>query len=314
MEARTPYYAPEAACLWCEDCAPEDARPTLGGETDSPSHCDECGVLLDEALTCDGVAYVEDALREHVRAHVFTRPDGGTLYAGSASVLDAWREHYGSGLDSRLVDVYDRTRSREAAAKSVLLVECESGYGRASGTDADGAHWLELGTDWPDMASECDTCGADVWTDGWQCMDGGEVVCSSHVLRPSDALAIAADWHGGQASALYALASTGYVASDTAWRVRLERSALDVPAKVRAERPGIVYGGRLPQPSREDARRSLDALAAWCDAMRTSGYAEAMRSVVDMLRRQSVDGTYASADALATDMAAKLRELGLRLP
>lgn len=32
-----------------------------GGEADTPSHCDECGGFLENALTSDGEAYVRDA-------------------------------------------------------------------------------------------------------------------------------------------------------------------------------------------------------------------------------------------------------------
>jgi|SRR5215831_14985820 len=36
-----------------------------------------------------------------------------------------------------------------------------------------------------DEPATCDVCGEEVW-DGWQCLDGGEVVCSEHVEAVPD--------------------------------------------------------------------------------------------------------------------------------
>lgn len=316
MDARTPYYAPEAACLWCEDCAPEDASPTIGGETDSPSHCDECGVLLDEDLTTDGLQYVEDALREHVASVLFTRADGGKLHGGAPDVLETWCEHWSLALDSRLVDAFQAVREHERQRVDVYLVDMDGGYGRKSGTDGSGAHWTELVSEPEDgMPSSCDVCGAAVYADGWLCLDGGEVVCSSHVYTPADAMASAAAWHGGQDSTLYALASTGYVSESAAWSARLERRALDVPERIRNNaKPGYPAArSRLPLAERQAARRELDALASWCEAVRGYGYAEAIGAIRTMLRSQDTDGTYLEADKLAEAIREVLRPYGLRL-
>jgi hypothetical protein len=105
-----PYYAPEAACLWCKDCAPEDAWPTDTGETDSPNSCDSCGVLLDSSLTEDGQRYVSAALVEYVYGQL-TEP---AKYHGTVSVLDTWREELGSQLDDRAVALFDRMRERQS--------------------------------------------------------------------------------------------------------------------------------------------------------------------------------------------------------
>lgn len=81
-----------SAALYCEDCgekirtelkgvgqAPDDIDdetsydsddfpkgpfPDGGGEADTPQHCDECGVFLENPLTTYGGGYVVDAVNE----------------------------------------------------------------------------------------------------------------------------------------------------------------------------------------------------------------------------------------------------------
>lgn len=50
---------------YCKDCAPVGAE-FVGdmGETDSPDHCEECGVPLKCSLTEYGVEYVKEKLKE----------------------------------------------------------------------------------------------------------------------------------------------------------------------------------------------------------------------------------------------------------
>ena len=88
------------AALYCGYCAdqikhhladvPEDARDDSedwpqgpfadgGGEADSPQHCDDCGLFLENPLTSDGVDYVRDALAEG---------------RGDAHTLAEWAEFY----------------------------------------------------------------------------------------------------------------------------------------------------------------------------------------------------------------------------
>ena len=77
----------------CADCAywadadethSDDWWPLGVGETDCPTHCEECGVLIWEPLTSDGIAYVRAALAR------------GT---GRAEVLATWREAYAAYLN-----------------------------------------------------------------------------------------------------------------------------------------------------------------------------------------------------------------------
>ena len=81
------------AALYCEECgeaiktnlgaaglAPEDADdetydsgeypkgPMDEGESDTPSHCGGCGTFLESRLTSDGCAYVNEAVREAIKA------------------------------------------------------------------------------------------------------------------------------------------------------------------------------------------------------------------------------------------------------
>jgi hypothetical protein len=40
-----------------------------GGESDSPSHCDQCGLFLENALTADGYEYVHSAVMDAAKEH-----------------------------------------------------------------------------------------------------------------------------------------------------------------------------------------------------------------------------------------------------
>src|SRR3954465_7174226 len=87
----------DAGYMLCADCADTDAEGTAvfdTSETDAPSHCDECGALIAESLTEDGIAYVADALVDYITAALFINADGTAKHGGSASTLDAWREEY----------------------------------------------------------------------------------------------------------------------------------------------------------------------------------------------------------------------------
>ncbi len=46
------------------DTFPQGPYANGGGEADSPSHCDHCGLFLENPLTSDGYAYVEQAVAE----------------------------------------------------------------------------------------------------------------------------------------------------------------------------------------------------------------------------------------------------------
>ena len=90
------------AALYCEDCIAE-IKSTLsepenidddysfdsddypkgpfidgGGESDCPSHCDNCNVFLENPLTPDGYDYVKESLENN----------------GDSEVLQTWRDFY----------------------------------------------------------------------------------------------------------------------------------------------------------------------------------------------------------------------------
>jgi hypothetical protein len=88
------------AALYCEDCALElraQLKPFVGrldrdesdrwpvgpygdggGEADTPQHCDSCQAFLENPLTSDGVAYVQEAI-----------DDGG------GACVEEWSSFYG---------------------------------------------------------------------------------------------------------------------------------------------------------------------------------------------------------------------------
>ncbi len=91
------------ADLYCEDCGnklraklnagiprtkdtgdsddfPQGPYPNGGGESDVAQHCGDCGCFLENPLTADGVAYVEDAIVDQIMAK---------------SCVGEWFEHYG---------------------------------------------------------------------------------------------------------------------------------------------------------------------------------------------------------------------------
>jgi hypothetical protein len=91
------------SALYCEDCAqqikdalgyrfegvseydydsdeyPKGPFSDGGGESDTPGHCDRCGVFLENPLTSDGYTYVRQAVSEAT---------------GNPEVLREWREFY----------------------------------------------------------------------------------------------------------------------------------------------------------------------------------------------------------------------------
>ena len=101
-----------AAALYCEECgeairadlkgsAPEDMDddasydsddfpkgPMEEGETDSPSHCEGCGLFLESELTEEGYKYMTDIVKASYEKH-----------ARAGAVASEWKDYYG-------VDVY----------------------------------------------------------------------------------------------------------------------------------------------------------------------------------------------------------------
>lgn len=66
------------------DAYPQGPYPQGGGEADSPQHCDDCRLFLENPLTRDGMDYVSERIIEHYRDRS----------EGSADVLQTWAKHY----------------------------------------------------------------------------------------------------------------------------------------------------------------------------------------------------------------------------
>ncbi len=69
----------DADAIGDSDKMPQGPYPNGGGEADTPQHCDNCGLFLENPLTEDGIAYVKAELDA----------DGG-----DPLVLQAWHEFY----------------------------------------------------------------------------------------------------------------------------------------------------------------------------------------------------------------------------
>ncbi len=89
--------------LYCEECAdkilctlpmgddvrlsddsevqPQGPYADGGGESDSPQHCAQCGVFLENPLTQDGYAYVRECIAD-------------TRSTGHGAVVQEWVEFY----------------------------------------------------------------------------------------------------------------------------------------------------------------------------------------------------------------------------
>jgi hypothetical protein len=59
------------------DSYPQGPYGNGGGEADTPQHCDDCGVFLENPLTKDGQTYVKQAVAR-----------------GKGKCLDEWRDFY----------------------------------------------------------------------------------------------------------------------------------------------------------------------------------------------------------------------------
>jgi len=62
---------------------PKGPYPDGGGESDSPEHCDQCGVFLENDLTEAGYDYVKDLIAQHFKSG-----------RGDKKVLKEWAEFY----------------------------------------------------------------------------------------------------------------------------------------------------------------------------------------------------------------------------
>ncbi len=83
---------PDDERTYDSDDFPKGPYPDGGGESDSPQHCDSCGIFLENALTSEGLDYVMETLAKEIG-------EGGKL----APVMREWVEFY----DISLTDLFD---------------------------------------------------------------------------------------------------------------------------------------------------------------------------------------------------------------
>ena len=66
-----------------------------------------------------------------------------------------------------------------------MLIELHDieGIARLSGTDDHGNNWIQFTVDYfaEQTDGQCSECDA-VISEGWVCLDGGEEVCSEHIV------------------------------------------------------------------------------------------------------------------------------------
>jgi hypothetical protein len=302
-------------CTDCADMAAEGSAVFDSSETDSPSHCDECGALIPESLTTDGVAYVAEALASYVFGTVLHRG-----HVGSAAVLDEWRAEYGAQIDSdawpvfttngteagsKLLAIYDALRERQQSARSIILAEYERGHGRSYGTGMDGEAWTTFEHDSSESTpDECSECGTLVHS-GWLCLDGGEVACAAHIVTTDDARETASHWHGGQTSDLYALSSTGIVGELAAYELKRLLHTLDD-----SSRPTTMTADE-----RRKSRNELRACLAYCDGKSGSAADRLVRDLAKALPYVSTPGSeVANAERFTAHVLGALKLYGIGEP
>lgn len=287
----------DAGYMLCADCADMDADGSAvfgDNEVDAPMHCEDCGALIAARLTSDGVAYVADALLDYITAALFTNADGTAKHGGSASTLDAWRDEYGTSVDAmpnvytstgmeygaKLVAAFDAVRERERERIAVVLVTVD-GIGHKHGDDIHGQHWTESQYVGDGTPEDCCYCGATV-LDGWQCLDGGEVCCSSHVVTPDDMRDVARSY-ATIYSSVYG-ASLGKLAADGI----VDGIAVDAAESWLS----LIVRNRHKVGNGEAWRErdKLRALVSYCDGMRSRVYADALLAIRTIANESNMPG------------------------
>lgn len=86
--------------LYCIDCANELQNAVIeqrytweDNSTDSPNHCPNCGVLLEEDLTSHGLDYLREAVLEELSKH-------NTLALDPDSVVYEWHQRWGGEIEN----------------------------------------------------------------------------------------------------------------------------------------------------------------------------------------------------------------------
>src|SRR5215469_2563990 len=88
------------------DDLPKGPYAEGGGEADTPRHCEGCRHFLGNALTTDGLIWVEDAIRGYLTT--------GKATAATSGTVNEWADFYKDDLDfSRIVlEALERVAAR----------------------------------------------------------------------------------------------------------------------------------------------------------------------------------------------------------
>lgn len=93
---------PDDESSYDSDVFPKGPYANGGGEADTPQHCDHCGTFLENPLTDDGCAYVEEAVKRFGPSEVEESWEetakriealGGTLQGNGPTVAE-WVRFY----------------------------------------------------------------------------------------------------------------------------------------------------------------------------------------------------------------------------
>jgi len=93
-DATFPAYNPDDLYSWDSDVYPKG--PDEAGESDTPQHCDSCGLFLENPLTAEGVEYVHDIL---VMANEHRDLWGASDEEGERA-CDTWADFYADALSN----------------------------------------------------------------------------------------------------------------------------------------------------------------------------------------------------------------------
>lgn len=111
--------------LYCIDCAKElfEGLPNVeiqqrytweNNEADSPTHCPNCGVLLEEDMTEQGLEYIRAEILQELS-------DGRRIGLDEESAAYAWHQRYGDQVKDELLSQEQRSWLDELLDETVIL-------------------------------------------------------------------------------------------------------------------------------------------------------------------------------------------------
>lgn len=122
---------PNDECSYDSDDFPKGPIANGGGAADSPQHCDNCHVFLENQLTTEGLHYVFEAIIDHLNGE-----------GGDQDVIESWLDYY--EISAYNLFEYGKLRNAKqwvSAAETILT--------------SDGME--------PETDSTCPKCGSHDW-------------------------------------------------------------------------------------------------------------------------------------------------------